>query len=265
MVLDIDGTIAGPDFTVSDRVRKAIAQAQDAGATVVLATGRILPSARRIAIELRTNGPLVCYQGAVIADPVTGDLLRHERLDPEAALEALGEIQRSGAHVNVHVDGEIYVKSVSDWAAGYASRMRLELQVVDALEPLAARRPTLILAVNEPLATKALAARLRTLLGGRALVTHSIPTFCEVASPRAGKVAALQVVADGLGIPASEAVAFGDGAGDAGMLAWAGLGVAVGAAHPEVLAAAGRTAPGPERDGVARLLEEWVRDGVLGG
>ena len=59
------------------------------------------------------------------------------------------------------------------------------------------------------------------------------------------------------GITAEDVVAFGDMPNDVPMLRWAGLGVAMGNAHPEAMAAADEvTAPNTD-DGVARVLERW--------
>ena len=59
------------------------------------------------------------------------------------------------------------------------------------------------------------------------------------------------------GITAEDVVAFGDMPNDVPMLRWAGLGVAMGNAHPEAIAAADEvTAPNTD-DGLARVLERW--------
>jgi hydroxymethylpyrimidine pyrophosphatase-like HAD family hydrolase len=42
--MDLDGTLVGPDLIVSPRNRAAILAAQDRGAFVTLATGRMLRS-----------------------------------------------------------------------------------------------------------------------------------------------------------------------------------------------------------------------------
>ena len=89
VVLDIDGTIVGPDLVLSKRLRSAVASAQRAGTTVLIATGRILGSALDFSRELKTNGPLICFQGAVTADPYTGDVVRHARISPKIASETL--------------------------------------------------------------------------------------------------------------------------------------------------------------------------------
>ena len=52
-------------------------------------------------------------------------------------------------------------------------------------------------------------------------------------------------------------VAFGDMPNDIPMLAWAGLGVAMGNAHPEAIAAADEVTTANTDDGLARVLERW--------
>ena len=71
------------------------------------------------------------------------------------------------------------------------------------------------------------------------------------------KATGVDEIARPLGITHDEVVAFGDMPNDVPMLLRAGLGVAMGNAHPEALAAADEvTAPNTE-DGVARVLERW--------
>jgi hydroxymethylpyrimidine pyrophosphatase-like HAD family hydrolase len=71
------------------------------------------------------------------------------------------------------------------------------------------------------------------------------------------KATGVDEIARPLGITDDEVVAFGDMPNDVPMLLRAGHGVAMGNAHPEVLAAADEvTAPNTE-DGVARVLERW--------
>lgn len=264
VALDIDGTIVGPDLVISRRLKGAVADAVSAGAVVTLATGRMLRSARRFAAELGVTGPIICYQGALTADAGTGEYIRHERLEPETARAVIGLLDGIADHVSVYVGDEIYARGANEWARGYQQRMQTETHIVESLAPLAEARPTLIMAVDEPARIGALAERLRSQLGGQARITHSLPHFCEVASPGAGKAAALEALASRLGISAEETIAFGDGPGDAEMLSWAGRGVAVEDGDPETVAAAGRTAWGPDRDGVAVILEQLLDAGQIG-
>jgi len=265
VALDIDGTIVGPDLALSPRLRAAVAATQTAGATVLLATGRILGSALGFARELETIGPLVCYQGAVTTDPSTGEVRRHARMDASLAGETLGMLNGGSGQLSMLLDHQIYVEERTEWADGYAHRMDQELCVVDSLMEVSDGGPTLILAVDGPEATGARVQRLMQHFGDRALITHSLPHFCEVASPDAGKLKALEIVLEGLGTTPEHVVAFGDGAGDAEMLGWAGLGIAVGDAHPAAVKSADTLIPGPDADGVARALEELLDRNLLSG
>ena len=59
------------------------------------------------------DDPVVCYQGAVVADPRTGEFLRHEPIPLELAREAITVLQEEGFHVNCYVNDELYVAEVT--------------------------------------------------------------------------------------------------------------------------------------------------------
>mgnify|MGYP002640597644 CR=1 FL=1 len=68
-------------------------------------------------------------------------------------------------------------------------------------------------------------------------------------------------VAGELGIARQRVMAIGDHANDAEMLRWAGMGVAMGNAIPEVLAAANYVTEGHHEDGVANAIHKLVFHG----
>ena len=82
--------------------------------------------------------------------------------------------------------------------------------------------------------------------------------FTEVTPPNASKGNALAFLADHYGIAKGETIAVGDSDNDISMIRWAGLGVAMGNAAPEVIAAADRVAPSVFDDGLAAVVEEYV-------
>ncbi len=267
VALDIDGTIAGPDFALSVQVIEAVGKLHAAGVAATLATGRMLRSTRGFAARLGIGGPVICYQGALTAEAASGRYIRHEGLSPQVARDALARLDgfaESGGQVLVYVDDEIYSTGRTEWSDGYEQRMGIELNLVDSLDELAGREPTLILAVDTPDAVAELVGRLRAEMDGKALITRSLPHFCEIGSLRAAKSSALEHLAGSMGIDRGEVIAFGDGSGDAGMLRWAGVGVAMSGGHPEAIAAADRVAEGPPGAGVARLLLELLEGGDLG-
>ena len=235
-------------------MRDVLHEIQSTGAIVTLATGRILRSARRFASELGIPGPIVCYQGALIADARTGRFIKHEALDAPVARAALDALHGSTCDVVVFQNDEIYAERTSEWADGYQDRMGLKLNIVGSLHELADREPTLVLAVDEPSRVATLVEKVGLTLGASALVTRSLPHFCEIGAPSAGKSNALEWMRRDLGVPLEETLAFGDGEGDAGMLRWAGRGVAITDGHPDAIKAASQVVDKPEEDGVLNDL-----------
>jgi len=71
------------------------------------------------------------------------------------------------------------------------------------------------------------------------------------------KATGVAELAHPLGIAAEDVVAFGDMPNDVPMILWAGLGVAMGNAHPEVIEAADEVTTPNSDDGLARVLERW--------
>jgi hydroxymethylpyrimidine pyrophosphatase-like HAD family hydrolase len=78
------------------RTKAAIAAVRAEGIHVVIVTGRMFQSVRRYALEAGIDDPVVCYQGAVVAEPVTGRWLRHEPIPLELARETIAAVNEDG-------------------------------------------------------------------------------------------------------------------------------------------------------------------------
>ena len=87
-------------------------------------------------------------------------------------------------------------------------------------------------------------------------VSSSLPINIEINATDATKGHALAFLTKHLGLKTEETLAFGDGTNDISMLRQAGIGVAMGNAAPEALAAADRVTASNDEDGLARVLEE---------
>jgi hypothetical protein len=103
-----------------------------------------------------------------------------------------------------------------------------------------------------------MAAAVREILGARLDVTFSTGHgLIELSAPGVTKGTGLAQLAAELGVLPADVVAFGDMPNDLPMLEWAGSGVAMANAHPDVLGVADEiTAPNSE-DGLAMVLERW--------
>jgi Cof subfamily protein (haloacid dehalogenase superfamily) len=255
---DLDRTLIGEDAELRPRTRAAITAARAAGIHAIIVTGRMFRSVRPYARAAGIDDPVVCYQGAVVADPISGRFLRHEPLPLALAKEAIAALQREGYPLNCYVDDELYVAEHTSASEAYASFQNLEVHAVgDLLEWLAAP-PTKLVAVGDPVELDALKQRMRDRFDGRMYISKSLPYFLEFANPKVTKGAGLAFLAEHLGFAQEATVSFGDGENDIELLEWAGYGVAVENAHEQVLAVADLVCPPVTEEGVAQVIEAYL-------
>jgi Cof subfamily protein (haloacid dehalogenase superfamily) len=258
IAMDMDRTILPSSLELSPALVSAVLDATAAGITAMIATGRMFASARPYALELGITAPVICYQGALIADPVTGEWLLHQPIDVAIARQVIAAIQAEGFHMNVYLDDQLYVEDLNEEAMTYAAHARLEAHVVGDLLAWLTQPTTKIVVVGDPDALDGLEADLRTRFDHTLFIAKSLPFFLEIAQPGVSKGAALEFVCERIGIPASAVVGFGDGANDVELLQTAGLGVAVADADAALVPHADWTVPSVEDDGVARFIQALV-------
>ena len=260
---DVDGTLLNDDQTVTDRTRAAVRAAVSAGVTFVLATRRP-PRGIEPVVEALGFAPMtVCANGSVLYDPSTDRVVSAHTLSPEA-LNELAELAAwaiPGAGLAAERSGRCAYDaatpqfvSLPSYEPAWDNRDNIEVSLQDLLSV-----PAVKLLIRKAGARSAdMAAELRRYIGLQGAVVYSTDNgLIEIVPRGISKATGIQELAAPLDIAADDVVAFGDMPHDVPMLVWAGHGVAMGNAHPEVLAAADEvTAPNTD-DGLARVLERW--------
>lgn len=254
VALDIDGTVLHEDGTLTDATIAAVRRVAEAGHEVMLATGRsvsmTLPVLERLGIVSRF---VVCANGAIIlgrdADAPVGYRRVHvETFDPSEVLGTIRNHLESASFAVEDAEGLFrYTGSFPDGALAAASE-RVDF---DELTRVEATRVVVISPDHQIDEFLAIVDRM-----GLHKVTYNVgwTAWLDIAPDGVNKATGLQYVADELGIPVSRVLAIGDGRNDIDMLGWAGVGVAMGQAPPEVLAVADETTGTDLRDGVATAL-----------
>ena len=265
IAVDLDGTLLGPDKRVSARTRVALDGVRALGARVVIATGRPLRTALPVAEDLSGVDTVVAYNGAAMWQRQRVRVV--QELDQAAARAALARLRgapgvllalesAAGWYLDADAGGGNAAAGVTP--AGNAAHLFRggAPTAVGPLEGFLSTGPIKLLAASDALPPWQLA---RALAGLDLYTTWSLPFLLEVHHAAVDKSAALALVCAELGIDAADVAAFGDQHNDSGMLAWAGLGVAMGDAEPEALAAADLVTADAAADGVALVLESWLR------
>jgi hydroxymethylpyrimidine pyrophosphatase-like HAD family hydrolase len=275
VALDIDGTllswVEGGGTTheeVSPRVHAAVQAALDAGAHVVLSSGRSAHGMTPIADMLdlhRGEGEsegesegdddgrlwIVASNGAVVFRYPPLETVLEETFDAGPAVRAVLAL-RPGALVAVEERGVGYRVS-RHFPEG---ELTGEMTVTDVEDIVAG--PVSRVIIRDPTATADDFVEL-----GRNLGLHGTDyvvgwtAWLDLAPQGVNKASGLQHVADALGLTAADVLAIGDGRNDIEMLQWAGRGVAMGQAVQSVLDAADAVTATVYDDGAAVELERY--------
>ncbi|MFI8102233.1 HAD-IIB family hydrolase [Streptomyces sp. NPDC086023] len=253
---DLDGTLLRAGDTISPRSYAALARARAAGAQHIVVTGRPVPQVRHVLDGLGYGGLAVCGQGAQLYDAGVGRMLSSVTLDRELAEVALGKIEAEIGEVYAAVDRD-GVDAEMVMAPGYRMGHRPHLPVVRVPQRAAlwASPITKVLLQHPRLDDDELTRVARGVVGHMVNVTMAGEHTVELQPPGVTKASGLALAAGALGLPASSTIAFGDMPNDIPMFAWAGHGVAMSNAHPELRAVADEITLSNEEDGIAVVLE----------
>ena len=116
-----------------------------------------------------------------------------------------------------------------------------------------------LFAGGEPEVMLELKEELEPLFGDRLYFYRSEPYFLEIMPPGVDKAFAMEKLMEYLGFSSEELICVGDGYNDVSMLKYAGLGVAMGNAHPGVQEHADYVTKSNDEDGIVDVLEKFMR------
>ena len=225
---------------------------------MLIATGRMFRSVRPYIEQAGITEPVVCYQGALVADPATGAFLLHEPIPLELAREAIAELEGAGFPPNCYVGDELAVAKHTPYSEAYANFQHIPVQEVGDLLAWLDRPPTKLVAVGEPDDLVALRGSLAPVFDERLYMTTSLPWLLELGHRDVSKATGVRFVAGRLGLDRERIVSFGDGENDVELIEWAGFGVSVDEGHPRLREAADWICPGPGDEGVAQVIEAFL-------
>ncbi len=261
LALDLDGTVLNPTGELSIAVRHAIADAQAHGVRVTLATGRTFNATLPFVKLLGIDAPVICYQGGLLIEPATGEIYHHEVMPNDLAVEGVQLLRAKQLPVVVFIDEVQYIAEYRPEIEEYNALHPEGIEMVvepDLAGLVAARAPLKLLFIAEPQVVTTVLAELVPHFEGRLTSLRSHAYFGELTPLGVSKGAALQQLAQRLGIPREEVIAIGDQENDLPMIRWAGLGLAMGNAIPEVQAAADAVLPPVWEDGVAWAINRYL-------
>jgi len=271
IAIDLDGTLLSPSGQVTPRSRAAIHRALDAGLLVCFATGRNWTESRDVLDALNHYPTAVFVGGAMVIDTHQRVTLHRTIMEPQLAVQVCGHLEELGHAAMalqdmgaVGVDYLISSKAAPNRATtAWMQITNAKLHRVESLADYAHEHTVRLGICAEPDEVRRVKCELEDRFGDRILCHNlMVPTYgvevLEIFDPAVNKWEGVLHIARRHEIAPREIVAIGDDINDLPMIRQAGLGVAMGNARPEVLAAAARIIGTNHEDGLAEFLDELI-------
>lgn len=280
LAVDMDGTLLDRKKSVTLPVKEAIGKLVAKQIHVTIASGRFPASVWLHGKYLGMNFPLIALNGAVIVDPVTGAEQETRKLDRDSCVKLADYIEEKNAYVQFYGYNVLYVKEINDMNRQWP----LANVVVDPDKELTEEnyRGQVNMIRLQPVGRLSQFARNNEESIYKATVIHDNPEvvdelYAEVSQwkefsiSRTGrrrfdvnaagvnKQSALQFLCEKYGIPREQVVTIGDYDNDVEMLAWAGLGIAMGNGNERSKQVAKAVTLSNEEHGVAVAIQEHFK------
>jgi Cof subfamily protein (haloacid dehalogenase superfamily) len=271
LAIDLDGTLLRRDKSIAQVDRDAVAECLSRGIHVAICTGRMTLGALGSAQELGLRTPMICADGGVLADPVTGARLHQHPMHLPTATEMVSVLEGDGFQTCVFLYNEIYGNTRFEELRHFLQTWSPKVHLFDRLSDVSTWKNStdisVVLAVGPKSSAMAHGEQLRNTYAAHADVVTwraggpDSTRYAVMARPAGiNKGSALLQLAGQLGVEQRNIAAVGDWLNDLPMLAVAGRSFAMGQSPEPVREQATDTlvATCDTGGGVAEAVDRWL-------
>ncbi|MED4016861.1 Cof-type HAD-IIB family hydrolase [Sutcliffiella cohnii] len=259
IAVDLDGTLLSDDKKVSQRNKAALQEAMKQGHEVVIATGRPFRASYMYYQEVGMTTPIVNFNGAFVHHPQNDNWgTFHEPLSLDVVKEVIQVSEKYQIHnILAEVMDDVYFHFHDEKLLDIFGFGNPRMETGD-LKQILKKDPTSVLIH----ASEDEVEKIRKYLSEvhAEVIDHrrwAAPWHViEIVRSGINKAVGLKKVADYYNIPTSNIIAFGDEDNDFEMIEFAGVGVAMGNAIPQLKERANVITKTNEENGIAHFLEK---------
>lgn len=263
IALDMDGTLLNENKTISKENFEAIQNAREKGVKIVLATGRPVKGIKKYLKELNLltgDDYAVAFNGAVVQNTKTDEVIAETLLTMDDVKYLYNLSKKLGVNIHVSTPTSCITPKHNKYSQYEADMNGIDIEIsdLDLLDP----NTTIIKIMfidHESLLDKVI-EKLAKEIYDKYTVVRSAPFFLEFINKRANKGIGVEILAKSLGIKKEEVICMGDAGNDIHMVEYAGLGVAMGNAFPELKEIANYVTKTNEENGVAHVINKFILD-----
>jgi Cof subfamily protein (haloacid dehalogenase superfamily) len=241
----------------------------DAGVYFAFCSGRSHMSLKHFEEELgvvKAGNYGISYNGSIVYETDTHKILLERPLKKAAALELLGLLRRFDVDMVVYTRDALYAEAHSANVDEYQRRSGISMAICGDFREIKDDFAKILLIGDYGKRDKSVDTKLTQAYDGMTGKTdglcnmfYSAGNLLEFTDPSAHKGSGLEFLAEYLGVKREETIAMGDNYNDITMLEWAGLGVAVRNAKPEVQAAADYVTRGTnDENAVKEIIDTFI-------
>jgi Cof subfamily protein (haloacid dehalogenase superfamily) len=256
--IDIDGTLLKTDHSISHATIGTIKKLKENNVLVVLVSARPLHGMFAIIEQTGLKGfPVVSLNGACIT--IEGKTIFDSRIDTSIIARIHGYLQQFDA-TSIYYEQMKWFAELKNFHTDFEQKITT---IPITIEPFnhtlqiwqnENSGPNKILIISDIPAINKIQNNLKPLFIDKLNIYTSKPTYLEVINIEASKLNALKSLINHYNIKRENTIAIGDNFNDKEMIAFAGIGIAMGNAPDEVKAAADYITDTNDNDGVSKAL-----------
>lgn len=264
--VDMDGTLLNNKKRVSERTLEAIDKAHEAGAKIVIATGRIFVSANYYGDLIGVKAPIIASNGAYVREKDKDVAIYEQGLERDSCEVIIKLLKKHQIMPQFYSSDSIYTEAIKYSALMYAEinktvpkNRQVNIKIINDWGSFFKEDVQLIKAMAVDVDNKKIEAAKKEFLElDKFEVVSSMNNSFEVMKKGISKGAAVKKLCDYYGINRSEVICIGDNENDMSMIKFAGLGVAMGNGEEVVKREADYITLSNEEDGVAHVIEKFI-------
>lgn len=260
IVLDLDGTLTNSKKVITPKTKDALMRIQKEGKKVVLASGRPTGGIVKLADELDLKsygGFVLAFNGGKIINYETGEIVYNKTIPVELVPAVYEQACRLGVGVLTYKGNTIiHGNGVNEYSSIEAKINGMPIKEVDNFAEYVDYPVNKFLMTGEPEKIAKAQDVMRQTFGEQLNIFRSEPFFLEIVPPSIDKAYSLGKLLEYLGEKKEQMICCGDGFNDKSMIAFAGLGVAMANAQPEVKEVADYITTSNDEDGVALVYRQ---------
>lgn len=260
VISDFDGTLAiAPNSVIDDYTLDRIREFEKRGGKFLICTGRMKTSIEPICKRHGLTGLVVSYQGSLISDINTGEILVSAGIDYSTAIEIVNEMKSLGVQAQVYIDDQVYFDVYNEFSQLYERACSVKGKVVDDLIELIKKEKKNSLKVCG-LASPERADQVVKILTERyprLVFNKGASTLIEAVNPAYSKGKAVEFLANYYGVDHSQILTIGDSTNDITLIDGDWFGVAVGDGSEELKRVADHVTVPFDEHPVATVIQEY--------